>query len=195
MFPAEYKDNIFIAEHGSWNRHKYQGGRIERVVVSPDGKHAKQGVFASGWITGEREDHGRPADILQAPDGSLLVADDWAGAIYRISYAKGSRAACGSAFSWRWQRALRCPRCLPTPRLTRQRDRKRPRRAPCHGASGVSAMPGIPSLAGQADQFIQWQLVFFRSGRRSNPVMAPLVANMSDADVPESRRVFLQPAV
>jgi cytochrome c553 len=55
--------------------------------------------------------------------------------------------------------------------------------AACHGENGVSAMPGIPSLAGQLDQFIQWQLVFFRSGRRPNPAMAPLVADMSDEDV------------
>ena len=88
QFPAEYQDNIFIAEHGSWNRHKYQGGRIERVIVNPDGKNAKQEVFAEGWITGDRDYFGRPDDILQAPDGSLLVSDDWAGAIYRISYAK-----------------------------------------------------------------------------------------------------------
>jgi len=88
QFPAEYKDNIFIAEHGSWNRHTYQGGRIERVIVSPDGKSAKQEIFASGWITGQRAYFGRPDDILQAPDGSLLVSDDWAGAIYRISYSK-----------------------------------------------------------------------------------------------------------
>jgi cytochrome c553 len=53
----------------------------------------------------------------------------------------------------------------------------------CHGENGVSAMPGIPSLAGQQDQFIQWQLVFFRSGRRPNPAMAPLVADLTDEDV------------
>jgi cytochrome c553 len=53
----------------------------------------------------------------------------------------------------------------------------------CHGENGVSTMPGIPSLAGQQDQFIQWQLVFFRSGRRPNPAMAPLVADFSDEDV------------
>jgi glucose/arabinose dehydrogenase len=88
MFPAEYKNNIFIAEHGSWNRHKYQGGRIMRVTVDPDGKNAKQEVFAEGWITGDQEYAGRPDDILIAKDGSLLVSDDWAGAIYRISYAK-----------------------------------------------------------------------------------------------------------
>ena len=88
QFPAQYKNNIFIAEHGSWNRHKYQGGRIERVIVDANGKNAKQEVFASGWITSERDYFGRPDDILQAPDGSLLISDDWAGAIYRISYAK-----------------------------------------------------------------------------------------------------------
>jgi len=88
QFPAEYQNNIFIAEHGSWNRHKYQGARIDRVVVDADGKNARQEVFAQGWLTGDQEYAGRPTDILQAKDGSLLVADDWAGAIYRISYAK-----------------------------------------------------------------------------------------------------------
>ena len=88
QFPAEYQNNIFIAEHGSWNRHKYQGARIDRVVVDPDGKNAHDEVFAEGWLTGDQDYSGRPTDILQAKDGSLLVADDWAGAIYRISYAK-----------------------------------------------------------------------------------------------------------
>ncbi len=88
QFPAEYQNNIFIAEHGSWNRHKYQGARIDRVVVDADGKNAHQEVFAQGWLTGDQDYAGRPTDILQAKDGSLLVADDWAGAIYRISYAK-----------------------------------------------------------------------------------------------------------
>ena len=88
QFPADYKNNIFIAEHGSWNRHQYQGGRVVRVMVGPDGKKAKQEVFASGWITGDRTYTGRPVDVIVAPDGALLVSDDWAGAIYRISYAK-----------------------------------------------------------------------------------------------------------
>lgn len=88
MFPPEYKNNIFIAEHGSWNRHKYNGGQIVRVIADPEGKEVKQEVFASGWIEGDNKYLGRPDDIIQAPDGSLLIADDWAGAIYRISYAK-----------------------------------------------------------------------------------------------------------
>jgi glucose/arabinose dehydrogenase len=88
QFPADYANNILIAEHGSWNRHKYQGGRIMRVVTDPAGKKAKQEVFATGWINGDQSYSGRPADIVIAPDGSILVADDWAGAIYRISYSK-----------------------------------------------------------------------------------------------------------
>jgi glucose/arabinose dehydrogenase len=88
MFPSEYRNRIFIAEHGSWNRHKYQGARIVRVVVGPDGKNAKQTIFASGWITGDKAYSGRPVDVIVAPDGSLLVSDDWAGAVYQISYGK-----------------------------------------------------------------------------------------------------------
>lgn len=88
MFPAEYKNNVLIAEHGSWNRSKYQGARIKRVIVGPDGKDAKQEIFAEGWIEGDKNYTGRPADIVMAKDGAILVADDWAGAIYRISYSK-----------------------------------------------------------------------------------------------------------
>jgi glucose/arabinose dehydrogenase len=88
QFPAEYKNNILIAEHGSWNRHKYQGARIVRVIVGPDGKNPKREIFASGWLEGDQGYLGRPNDIILAKDGSILVADDWAGAIYRISYSK-----------------------------------------------------------------------------------------------------------
>ena len=88
QFPAEYKNSILIAEHGSWNRHNYQGGRIVRVTADPDGKNAKETVFADGWIEGAQGYLGRPDDIILDKDGSILVADDWAGAIYRISYSK-----------------------------------------------------------------------------------------------------------
>ncbi len=53
----------------------------------------------------------------------------------------------------------------------------------CHGAHGVSEMPGVPSLAGQTNSFLQWQLVFFRSGRRKNELMSPMAAELSDEDV------------
>ena len=85
QFPPEYSDNIFIAEHGSWNRHQKNGYRIERVVVNPDGTNASQEVFVSGFTDGKKV-FGRPTDIIVAPDGSLLVSDDQASAIYQISY-------------------------------------------------------------------------------------------------------------
>jgi len=58
------------------------------VIADPDGKNAKQEIFASGWLEGDQNYLGRPADIVVAKDGSILVADDWAGAVYRISYKK-----------------------------------------------------------------------------------------------------------
>ena len=86
-FPAEYRNNVFIAEHGSWNRSKKSGYRIARVVVDASGKLIKQEVFAEGWLRPDERVWGRPADVLPMPDGSLLVSDDYAGAIYRIRYA------------------------------------------------------------------------------------------------------------
>ena len=88
QFPAEYKNGIFIAEHGSWNRHKKSGYRIVFIAVGPDGKNPKETVFAQGGFLDGEKIVGRPADLLQAADGSLLVADDHAGAIYQISYSK-----------------------------------------------------------------------------------------------------------
>jgi glucose/arabinose dehydrogenase len=87
MFPAEYKNQIFIAEHGSWNRSKKIGYRLTLVFLDKDGKAIKYEPFAQGWLK-EEKNWGRPVDILQAPDGALLVSDDTAGVIYRISYEK-----------------------------------------------------------------------------------------------------------
>jgi glucose/arabinose dehydrogenase len=87
QFPAEYKNNIFIAEHGSWNRTKKVGYRVVRVVLNAKGKPIKQEPFLTGWVDGENY-WGRPADVHIMPDGSMLVSDDEAGAIFRISYQK-----------------------------------------------------------------------------------------------------------
>lgn len=84
MFPPEYRNQIFIAEHGSWNRTKKIGYRISLVRLRDD-KVVAYEPFASGWLQDERA-WGRPADVLVLPDGSLLVADDQADAIYRITY-------------------------------------------------------------------------------------------------------------
>ena len=84
QFPAAYRKQIFIAEHGSWNRSRKVGYRVSVVTVD-GGKAVSYQPFASGWLQGEQA-WGRPADVLVMPDGSLLVSDDYAGAIYRISY-------------------------------------------------------------------------------------------------------------
>lgn len=86
MFPPEYRNNIFVAEHGSWNRRNKIGYRL-RVVKLKNNKVVKQEVFAEGWLEKENA-WGRPVDVLVMPDGALLVSDDFAGAIYRISYKK-----------------------------------------------------------------------------------------------------------
>ena len=87
MFPAEYQNQVFIAEHGSWNRSHKVGYQIVRVKLSADGKTSTKEVFASGWLQGEKA-WGRPVDVEVAADGSLLVSDDEGDAIYRITYAK-----------------------------------------------------------------------------------------------------------
>jgi len=88
MFPAEYKDQIFIAEHGSWNRTKKNGYRVS-LVNTKDNKATGYETFASGWLDDDTQKvWGRPVDVLVLTDGSVLVSDDVAGVIYRISYKK-----------------------------------------------------------------------------------------------------------
>ncbi|MDB5971853.1 MAG: sorbosone dehydrogenase family protein [Hydrocarboniphaga sp.] len=84
QFPAEYRGNVFVAEHGSWNRTKKNGYRVQRLRVV-DGKVVGQQPFVEGWLQDEKVS-GRPADVLQMPDGSLLISDDEAGRIWRVSY-------------------------------------------------------------------------------------------------------------
>ena len=85
-FPGPWGHGIFIAEHGSWNRTKKSGYRVVHVAIDASGA-VKQEVFAEGWLRKDESVWGRPADVLPMPDGSLLVSDDEAGAIYRIRYA------------------------------------------------------------------------------------------------------------
>jgi len=87
MFPAAYRNSIFIAEHGSWNRSKKVGYRVVHVTTDPDGSNARQEVFAEGWLQSGETEWGRPADVLPLPDGSLLISDDYAGAVYRVTYS------------------------------------------------------------------------------------------------------------
>jgi glucose/arabinose dehydrogenase len=86
MFPRAYRNDAFVAQHGSWNRTEPVGYRIMRIRFNAAGKVIGKQVFASGWLQGGNAS-GRPVDIKTLPDGSLIVSDDYANAIYRISYS------------------------------------------------------------------------------------------------------------
>jgi glucose/arabinose dehydrogenase len=89
MFPPEYRGHIFIAEHGSWNRSKKIGYRV--TLVRLEGNRAvSYEPFAEGWLQNEQYS-GRPVDVIVKDDGSLLVSDDYAGKIYRITYTGDSQ--------------------------------------------------------------------------------------------------------
>jgi glucose/arabinose dehydrogenase len=85
MFPEEYKNQIFIAEHGSWNRSSKLGYRVMLVELDDNGNAASYEPFATGWLQGESA-WGRPVDLEIMDDGSMLVSDDASGSIYRITY-------------------------------------------------------------------------------------------------------------
>lgn len=84
-FPDTYRNQIFIAEHGSWNRSRKIGYRLTLVRLDEHSNAISYEPFAEGWLQGQRE-WGRPADVLVMPDGAMLVSDDSAGVIYRIAY-------------------------------------------------------------------------------------------------------------
>jgi glucose/arabinose dehydrogenase len=85
QFPAEYKNQALIAEHGSWNRSKKIGYQLSLVRLDANGRGTSYEPFATGWLQGE-DVWGRPVDLEFLPDGSMLVSDDYADAIYRIYY-------------------------------------------------------------------------------------------------------------
>ncbi len=88
MFPKKYKNAIFSAQHGSWNAIKARGARVMVTFLDENGDAAKTEPFAEGWMSDSGFYSGRPVDVQQYVDGSILVSDDKAGAIYRISYSK-----------------------------------------------------------------------------------------------------------
>ena len=87
-FPAKYKKGVFTAQHGSWNRTVPVGARVLFTPLNDDGTAGEQEEFAAGWLTGDGEYIGRPVALSQLRDGSILVSDDFAGAVYRISYSQ-----------------------------------------------------------------------------------------------------------
>ncbi len=92
MFPAEYQNTLFIARKGSWNRTKKFGYDVVNVRIAADGKSAKVTPFLTGFMDPKTDAMwGRPAYLLQLPDGSLLVSDEQLGAIYRVTYEGGKK--------------------------------------------------------------------------------------------------------
>ncbi|QUS42330.1 sorbosone dehydrogenase family protein [Tardiphaga alba] len=87
MFPAAYKNAIFIARHGSWNKSQKLGGDVVVAKLNKDGTVKSIEPFLTGFIE-DNKYIGRPVDVLPMKDGSLLVSDDWNGAVYRITYGK-----------------------------------------------------------------------------------------------------------
>ncbi len=85
MFPEEYKNQVLIAEHGSWNRSKPIGYRIMMVRIEDNSRAVSYEPFAEGWLQSDQA-WGRPVDLEHMSDGSLLVSDDHANVIYRITY-------------------------------------------------------------------------------------------------------------
>ncbi len=87
MFPARYQGGFFSAQHGSWNRTKPVGAQVLFTSLKADGTADKTEVFADGWLDENGLYRGRPVDVAMMKDGSLLISDDFAGALYRVSYA------------------------------------------------------------------------------------------------------------
>lgn len=84
-FPTEYRGDLFIAFHGSWNRSKKTGYKIVRVLIE-DGFPVGIEDFVSGWLTPFRTVWGRPVDIAFSSDGAMFISDDQGGNIYRVVY-------------------------------------------------------------------------------------------------------------
>lgn len=89
QFPEKYRGGVFSAQHGSWNRTQPIGARVMFTSLDEEGGAASTEVFAEGWLNRETGEYlGRPVDVAQLPDGSILVSDDYSGALYRISYGE-----------------------------------------------------------------------------------------------------------
>lgn len=90
MFPMDYQGDAIIAQHGSWNRTEPVGYKLMRVTFDDNHEVSGKEVFIDGWLN-DGEAWGRPTDVLELPDGSLLVSDDYNGVIYRVSYGQQAK--------------------------------------------------------------------------------------------------------
>ena len=186
MFPAEYRNAIFIARHGSWNRTKKIGGDVVVAKLNKDGSVKSMEPFLTGFL--QNNDYiGRPVDVQVMKDGSLLVSDDYAGAVYRVTYGGSKVAAPLSVRPRRVQGgrglrrgALHCHRrrrrwsvtgaaLAAGGGLTRGAARAVPR-LPWR-AGPIGDMPEVPSLGAQPAFYVMVQLYMFREKLRAVEAM------------------------
>jgi glucose/arabinose dehydrogenase len=90
QFPAEYKGNIFAAEHGSWNRSSPTGYKIIRAIVRENIITGEYEDFVTGFVIDDAHVWGRPVGVAEAKDGSLLFSEDGNGTIWRVAVASRS---------------------------------------------------------------------------------------------------------
>ena len=89
MFPDSYNNQIFIAKHGSWNRSKKSGYVVAVEKLDGNSNVTGEEIFIKGWLDEASQDvWGRPVDVQELPDGSMLISDDMAGVIYRVTYSE-----------------------------------------------------------------------------------------------------------
>ncbi len=98
-FPNDYVNQVFIAEHGSWNRSSKIGYRISLVRLNAQSQAIGYEIFADGWLQTGDVVWGRPVDVQNMPDGALLISDDYANAIYRVQYICSLAGFGGQTFS------------------------------------------------------------------------------------------------
>ena len=194
MFPQNYRGGIFSAQHGSWNRTTPVGARVMFTPLKEDGTADKTEVFADGWLTENGEYLGRPVDVAQLPDGSLLVSDDFAGAhlshlvrrplkaslraapVSGAARSRGGtthgtrptrRAAASPLQSCCWQPPRRQLPAMSPPAAARRLACQA-----CHGLDGLSKLPDAPHLAGQPERYLVKSLDEYRKGVRKNELMS-----------------------
>jgi glucose/arabinose dehydrogenase len=95
QFPAEHRDSIFAAEHGSWNKAMRTGYKVIRVPLKNNAATGEYEDFLTGFVTSDGQVWGRPVGVTVASDGALLVSDDASNSIWRVSYSAASTGTDG----------------------------------------------------------------------------------------------------
>ncbi len=93
MFPKQYRNQALVARHGSWNRSNKFGGDVALVTLNNDGSVKSVTPFITGFLQPDNNYIARPVDVMNMPDGSILISDDWNGAVYRVSYGNAKSAS------------------------------------------------------------------------------------------------------